>query len=173
MRDALGGTVNVVIIIFFIVFALGYMAFNVNYTKAFRMKDKIFYVYEKNQGICRSDCMTEIQEYAQKIGYMPDIIECEAGEELEPKDTKLFCVKAVPVTEVSDINTRCYYRIVTRVNISVPVLEGIMRLAGRDANGNSVSGPTRISAFYVTGDTKTIALPEGVTKCGEKLPEVN
>ena len=31
MRDAMGGTVTLVIIVVFIVVALGYMAFNVNY----------------------------------------------------------------------------------------------------------------------------------------------
>ena len=44
MRDALGGSVTIVIIVVFIVIVLGYLAFNVNYTKAFRMKDKIISV---------------------------------------------------------------------------------------------------------------------------------
>ena len=52
MRDSLGGAVNVFIIVIFIVFALGYMAYNVNYTKAFRMKNKIVFTYEKYKGKC-------------------------------------------------------------------------------------------------------------------------
>jgi hypothetical protein len=44
MRDAMGGSVALVIIVVFIVIALGYMAFNVNYTKAFNMKNKIIYL---------------------------------------------------------------------------------------------------------------------------------
>ena len=47
MRDALGGTVNVVIIVMFIVIALGYITFNINYTKAFRVNDKIVSLYKK------------------------------------------------------------------------------------------------------------------------------
>ena len=56
MRDAMGGTVVLVIIVVFIVVTLGYMAFNVNYTKAFRMKNKIISVYEDYKGDCQSDC---------------------------------------------------------------------------------------------------------------------
>ena len=46
MRDSIGGSVVLIIIVVFIVVALGYMAFNVNYTKAFRMKNKVIAVYE-------------------------------------------------------------------------------------------------------------------------------
>ena len=41
MRDALGGIVNITIIVVFLVIVSGYLAFNVNYTKAFRVKNKI------------------------------------------------------------------------------------------------------------------------------------
>ena len=66
MRDALGGTVVLMIIVIFIVFALGYMAFNVNYTKAFRMKNKIISVYEDYKGNCSSsECQKAITDYAK------------------------------------------------------------------------------------------------------------
>ena len=41
MRDAFGGLMNMVIIVVFLVLVSGYLAFNVNYTKAFRVKNKI------------------------------------------------------------------------------------------------------------------------------------
>ena len=41
MRDAFGGLLNMVIIVVFLVLVSGYLAFNVNYTKAFRVKNKI------------------------------------------------------------------------------------------------------------------------------------
>ena len=55
MRDALGGTVVLVIIVVFIVIVSGYMAFNVNYTKAFRIKNKIVDNY--NYDWTELDCM--------------------------------------------------------------------------------------------------------------------
>ena len=41
MRDAFGGVANLVIIVVFLVLVSGYLAFNVNYTKAFRVKIKL------------------------------------------------------------------------------------------------------------------------------------
>ena len=50
MRDSIGGTVILVIIMVFMVFAIAYLAYNVNYQKAFRMKNKIISIYEKYNG---------------------------------------------------------------------------------------------------------------------------
>ena len=52
MRDGIGSTVMITIIIAFIVCASSYLAYNVNYTKAFRMKNKIISVYEDYNGVC-------------------------------------------------------------------------------------------------------------------------
>lgn len=46
MRDAIGGVVNIQIILVFIVIVSGYLAFSVNYTKAFRVKNKIITTLE-------------------------------------------------------------------------------------------------------------------------------
>ncbi len=167
MRDALGGAVNIYIIVIFIVFALGYMAFNVNYTKAFRMKDKIISVYEKNKGQCdeSNHCYQEIIDYADSIGYQPDVIDCLPGESLRPSREKLYCVKGVKVGNVSDLKTRCYYHVVTRINISIPIFEAMFRTPGKDENGNTVNGATRLNVFYVSGDTKTLTLDSNNANC--------
>ena len=52
MRDAFGGLMNMVIIIVFLVLVSGYLAFNVNYTKAFRVKNKIITTIEQYEGNC-------------------------------------------------------------------------------------------------------------------------
>ena len=158
MRDALGGTVNITIIVVFIVFALGYLAYNVNYTKAFRMKDKIITVYEKYKGVCSDDtCGAEIKEYAASIGYTADI-ECLSTE----YNGGSYCVKSVNVTDtatdVDDRKTRCYYHVKTRISISIPILENILNIEGTDPNNPGRKG---ISVFYVTGDTKTIERASG------------
>lgn len=162
MRDALGGTVNIAIIVIFIVFALGYLAYNVNYTKAFRMKDKIITVYEKYKGVCPNDtCGKEIDEYAQSIGYEPEKFECFGNEIADPYGN--YCIKPVQVTDVDDMKTRCYYHVVTKINISIPILENILNIEGTDPNNPGRRG---ISVFYVTGDTKTIERAEG-DSCGK------
>ena len=55
MRDAFGGVTNLVIIVVFLTLVSGYLAFNVNYTKAFRVKNKIISTFEQYEGVCDSD----------------------------------------------------------------------------------------------------------------------
>ena len=160
MRDALGGTVNIVIIVVFIVFALGYMAFNVNYTKAFRMKDKIISVYEKNNGTCTTTCKNEIKAYAEKIGYNPDSIECGSEDAPSIDGKKLYCVSYTQVGDIADMNARCYYHISTKININIPILENLYAMS---RNGDK-SKPAKLNVFYVNGDTKTIEKKDG-TNC--------
>ncbi len=139
MRDATGGAVNIFIIVVFIVFALGYMAFNVNYTKAFRMKDKVISAYEKYDGECTSECVTELTNYANSIGYQPDTITCPTGGVVKENG---YCVLLTKQESYADRKTKCYYRIVTKVNIEIPIIQYV----------------TTFSAFHVTGDTKAIEI---------------
>lgn len=71
MRDAIGGSVNLVIIIVFMLLVSGYLAFNINYTKAFKVKNKIITAYEEYDGNCASGtaCYNQIKKYMKEIGY--------------------------------------------------------------------------------------------------------
>lgn len=151
MRDSLGGAVNIIIIVVFIVIALGYMAFNVNYTKAFRMKNKIISEYEKANGICpsSSDCYRNIREYSREIGYEPsrNSFHCPDDDNYSMDSSHhLYCYKEVQVKSRSDqdsINDRAdgkYYRIVTKINIEIPIIDNIFDL----------------DVFKISGDTKTM-----------------
>ncbi len=147
MRDSLGGAVNVIIIVVFIVVALGYMAFNVNYTKAFRMKNKIISEYEKAEGDCGSGiCPANIEKYANEIGYKPNrsTFHCNG---MTPGYKNLYCYDEIAVntriTSDDSINDRAngvYYRIVTKINIEIPIIDNIFDL----------------DVFKISGDTKTI-----------------
>lgn len=148
MRDAMGGTVALVIIVIFIVFALGYMAFNVNYTKAFRMKNKIIATYEDYDGVCLGDCNRVIKEYANTIGYSNDnSLVCDNG--YQKDDYNLYCYKEVFENESNDTDgivdedvKKHYYKIITRIRVEVPIINNILNL----------------SAFQITGDTKSFVI---------------
>ncbi len=142
MRDAIGGLVNIVIIVVFLVIVSGYLAFNVNYTKAFRVKNKIITTYEQYEGNCDNDssaCMQQITEYMQQIGYdmnnTPNIsgYNCRRG----------FCVKRVDSKSttggIAD-NDQYYFKIVTQITIDIPIIKKVM--AG-------------MNVFQVSGDTKS------------------
>ena len=149
MRDAMGGSVVIVIIVFFIVSVSAYLAFNVNYTKAFRMKNKIISYYEEYNGDCNNGCSgsncckSKIKDYAKEIGYDPAILNCSDG--YNDVDG-YYCVKAVEVSKKSDSDvyddkggTYHYYKIVTKIDIRVPILDKVFG---------------ELQVFQITGDTK-------------------
>ena len=154
MNEGLGSTVIIAIIVVFIAFVSAYMAYNVNYTKAFRMKNKIVATIEKYNGECLGDpCMKEIKEYADKIGYQPGGGDFCNRNKFKPnknlEDTQYFsdpgfCLYRVkvPATDtgniVEDYNHEegYYYRVATIINIRVPIIENMMQF-------NYVSGDTK------------------------------
>lgn len=160
MSDSIGGTYIVGIIVMFIIIASGYMAFNVNYTKAFRMKDKLVTVYERNNGTCNSSCMEEIIEYAKEIGYTGVTnLNCPTSEGYEKGPNgypyALYCIKktvsyegkrygkgeaSIVDGEVIDRRNICYYSFITKINISIPVIDKLFNL----------------EVFQITGDTKSM-----------------
>ena len=150
MRDALGGTVTLVIVVFFIVFALGYMAFNVNYTKAFRMKDKIISLYEDYDGECGGECQAIIRSYAKELGYaVSGSLVCpdRDGYRYTSIDN-LYCECKVSIDQGDadflrdfhkSANQKKYYKIITKINLDIPVISNIFDFR----------------FFYISGDTKT------------------
>lgn len=146
MRDGIGSVVMISIIIVFIVAASSYLAFNVNYTKAFRMKNKIISIYEDYNGVCTQSCEDEIFQYSRDLGYQPASLDCN-DYQARPTDNPLYCVKRVTAHTVSDnpgnkvvedkVGTH-YYKIVTRININIPIFDNIFGM----------------KFLYVNGDTK-------------------
>ena len=160
MSDSIGGTYIVGIIVLFIIIASGYMAFNANYTKAFRMKDKLITVYERNNGTCDRNCIGEIVEYAESIGYTGVTnLNCPAGYYPGPDGytaaNALYCFKKTTTYEgnikgatagigndgiVHDRQNVCYYSFVTKINIRIPVVDNVFDL----------------KLFKIMGDTKAM-----------------
>ena len=154
MNEGIGSTTTLVIIVVFIAFASSYMAFNVNYTKAFRMKNKIIALYEEYNGQCGSECQRKIVEYAKSIGYNPsNSLNCSKtdinpiGNTTPSGTNKLgyYCEYKIAVDKsaakydaINDSKPQHYYRILTRINIRIPIIENVLNL----------------KALNITGDTK-------------------
>lgn len=146
MRDAYGGIVNLAILVVFLVLVNGYLAFNVNYTKAFRVKNKIITTLENYSGNCEegSKCQTIIEDYENKIGYNAAIVVS------KDKDTycnqkKGYCIKKITLGEdmgsdstTIDTSNKYYYKVTTIVNINIPIINRIL------PSIFSVSGNTNI-----------------------------
>lgn len=150
MSDSIGGVVNIAIIVFFIVFSMGYIAFNINYTKAFRTKDKIVALFEKYDGDCLNPstaCYKEIREYADEIGYRPSsFTNIPSDFENYSPMGDLFLYEMVEYSTTPsgvfnyDPYNNIYYNIVTKVNMEIPIVTNIIP----------------IRSFYVTGSTQII-----------------
>ena len=78
MRDAFGGLLNIVIIVVFMTLVSGYLAFNVSYAKAFKVKNKIISTIENYNANCdfnnpENECYIDVSEYEHTIGYQANI----------------------------------------------------------------------------------------------------
>lgn len=149
MRDAFGGIVNIVIIVVFLVIVSGYLAFNVNYTKAFRVKNKIISTYEQYEGVClnqSNQCHLIIKDYMKQLGYDAPKIPEEDGYTC-PYGWG-YCYKEMKVPSTDGIDgmddtayRKVYYKIKTRININIPIINNIM---------------PSLRIFEISGDTKVI-----------------
>ena len=68
MREAIGGTWLMGIVIFFIVLFSGILAVSVNYAKAFTVKNGIINIIEKDRGHTEAT-RDKIEDYLKEIGY--------------------------------------------------------------------------------------------------------
>lgn len=153
MRDAFGGLVNLVIISIFLVIVSGFLAFNVNYTKAFRVKNNIISSFEQYEGNCNAgtECYAKIEKYMQSIGYSKSST-IKPNEEGFNCSNSGFCYKLYcsngqnnaspgPVGSVCSPEKKGYYKIVTQINIDIPILNKII---------------PSMDVFKVYGNTRTI-----------------
>lgn len=163
MSNAFGGLLNIVLIVLFLVLVSGYLAFNVNYTKAFRVKNKIISTYEQYEGSCNSGskCSTIINDYMKSLGYSTEhpnktgscikagAGNAEVGGSWECRTGYCICRVKVDAKRAGDVRKdtrdRVYYKVVTQINVDIPIINKIM---------------PSLRIFQVSGDTKQIILPD-------------
>lgn len=70
MREALGNYYSLVIVFMAFIIISGFIAFNTNYNKAFKMKNRIITILEKyDNNPSNEEAKEEIRKYAKSIGY--------------------------------------------------------------------------------------------------------
>jgi hypothetical protein len=164
MRDAFGGVANLAIIIVFLTLVSGYLALNVNYTKAFRVKNKIISTIEEYEGNCKIEatnpCHLKIQDYMNSLGYNAPYLDIKngTGKNVDESENQNewdcgngagYCIKEVPINDISvgnaeDTKKRSYFKVVTQINIDIPIVNRILP-----------------KIFEVRGDTKPIVIKSG------------
>lgn len=118
-------------ILIFLIIVNCYLAFSVNYTKAFRVKNEIRSIIEKNEGLT-CDAIDQINTLMGNVNYGVSYGDrkCPDGYEEGNLTNGLFCYKIskVDVTGTSSSNALykgAYYTILTFVDIDIPIFNKI------------------------------------------------
>lgn len=149
MRASIGGILNIVLILVFIVVISSLLLFNVSYSQAFRVKNKIITLYEQYEGRCgkRSRCETLIKDYEDRLGY--DSGKSLVAQNNETCDNDLgYCYIMMCVDEKNNRNVECtsagrgqkvYFKIRTDVTVRFPFIEDIVGQGVFNVNGETKS----------------------------------
>lgn len=155
MRESLGSIWIVSFVFFVIILISGFLAFNTNYNKAFKMKNKIINVLEKYNNRITDDAQEEIREYAKSIGYSASnnyTSTCDGTNYTLDSNNTGWCYKEHKSssdytmsgndngTNVSEYKTT-YIDVKTFVSIDVPIFNLLFK---------------NLKQFSVTGSTKEI-----------------
>lgn len=140
MRDAISGAMTLQIIVIFLIIINCYLAFSVNYTKAFRVKNEIRSIIEKNEGLTE-DAKSQINDLMLKTNYAmnPEFEKwCEDpdnGYTVVRLTAGSFCYKynKVDVAGTSNPGSKykgAYYTVATFVNVDLPLVNNLLPFAG-------------------------------------------
>ena len=158
MREAIGATWLLGIVISFIALFSGYLAFSINYSNAFRMKDGIVERIEKHGGP-NKEAIEDIGNLMNEIAYSSKgkCVDFFSNTDLNwggvnrNQVTKAwdvssgeafnYCLQRVDAVNTNGKLSASYYKVYVFFSISLPIIN------------NS-------SFFYVTGETSNIYFPE-------------
>ncbi len=155
MRDAIGGALSMQMILIFLIIVNCYLAFSVNYTKAFRVKNEIRSIIEKNEGLTCS-AVTQINDLFLRTNYgvQKDERTCPDGYTEAPLGNGLFCYKyeKVDIAGTSNDNSfykGAYYTVLTFVDIDIPIFNKIFPEIAAMNNVFTTKGETAL--IYSSG----------------------
>ena len=156
MRDAIGGVFTLQIILVFVLLINGYMAYSVNYTRAFRVKN----IIEQKEGFSEGGTAAkEISSLVKRAGYGLSTVQQQAVRNNNNVNgwycngSEGYCVKCTDNTGNNKLNSDdasyrgVYYSVKTYVNMDIPILNRIF-----------TGLPDMLS---VNGDTKTVYAKNG------------
>lgn len=155
MREAIGASWIMIIVLTFIALFSGYLALSINYSKAFRIKDGIVDRLEKHSGP-NTDSIEDIYNLMKEINYNSmgscDLLKNEDGVDFigvnknmvtkkPTHGTYNYCISKVNAFNPSGQMTSAYYKVVVFFSLSFPVFDELL-------------------SFHVSGETINIFYPE-------------
>ena len=156
MKDAIGGVFTLQAIVVALIIIMCLMAFAVNYSKAFRLKNEIRNIIEKHEGLTE-EAQAEINKTVRNYQYfLSEEYEDDCknmgyhvyrGRGAEGNDGVRFCIKQEFANNMGEINQKpeyrgAYYSIVTFVNVDIPIINNVI--------------PFSANMFHIRGETALI-----------------
>lgn len=148
MKDSIGGVPALAMVFVFIIIISGYLAFTINYSKAFKMKSAIVDILQESDNLGQNTNLDAVEDVKNKIRNKKISIDYSTTNNyIEPncdedgnwqKDSELgFCYKIV---ETPGDYTNRYIKVKTFVSIDVPIINKVL---------------PNIKYFVVEGSTKS------------------
>ena len=134
MRDAIGQVFALQIILAFVLLINGYMAYSVNYTRAFRVKNQIVNIIEQYEGPYNDEAIEKINSYINRMTYevpgrlTQDFLADYSGQDASCQNGWCYVAHDVSVADGDGERQGTYYTVVTFVNINIPVVNNIIGL---------------------------------------------
>lgn len=145
MRDAIGQVFALQVILIFVLLINGYMAYSVNYTRAFRVKNQIVNIIEQYEGPDNEEAIAKINAYIDNMSYdvdnrqMNQFLNNNQGASCPGYTGWCYVPHTVSSTGADEDRNGVYYTVVTFVNIDIPVINNLIGLG----NFLQVVGETR------------------------------
>ena len=147
MREAIGGTWLFTIVLVFIVLFSSFLALSINYSKAFKVKNGIVNIIEKNEGLS-NDSQDEITKYLSNVGYLvyskcpKNLTEqgdrtLVSGFDPYASDSSKYRYCVAKTEDTSGNIKKSYYKVTVFFRVDLPILGEIF-------------------TFPITGETKPI-----------------
>lgn len=126
MREAIGGTWLMGLVLTFVVLFSAFIAVAINYTRAFRVKNEIINIIERDEGYIKEGKNTtkeKIEDYLKEIGYTTRNMNISCPDNIygdgNPVANGNYCYKLIPT---NNAKTEGYYKVTTFVIIDLPLM---------------------------------------------------
>lgn len=125
MKEAVGGTFMIYVLLIFLAVYITFVAVALNYAKAFRVKNSVIDIIEQNEGMTddelndvnkSGDTITKINERLKDYNYYVNL----SKSYLDNYKEYTCFDRGYCISRVEDI--REYYRVVTFVQLSIPFI---------------------------------------------------
>lgn len=130
MRDSVGGTFMIYVLLIFLAVYITFVAVAFNYARAFRVKNKVIDIIEQNEGIAdyrnTSGAMADIDYYLNEVSYRVNGINdntdvCSGFDYINSE--KGYCITKISTASDLGSGTASYYKVITFVRLEIPFLD--------------------------------------------------